>query len=469
MADHQRQRAHVLPQGRRCRIYSLLDGLSLDFFSSETFLRVSGDYPLGDYTFSGDIMDIYGGIGTETVSITFVELPDITALELLGSEDMSTWSAVDGDINGGYTYGVDPALAFLYLDAGTYTVNNTLADGNYGFYLDETFVPSDFLAYWDAKGVNASATVGTWYEWMWQIINGNQPMFYLKVAGSEYSLLDGLSLDFFSSETFLRVSGDYPLGDYTFSGDIVDIYGGIGTETVSVTFELTEAAALDYVIAETTLTGTLAELTATFPDSIPPVIVDEPYKINSRMTLADALPAGTTVTIKVLIGGVPYDYVTNVLVPGTEFWITDLIPGSVAADFDANYGGKIEVYSITIENGGEPALPIDTTVLIESIISKDDFVTEVVLADITLHIQVDADEDAALQWVMDNTTLTGTLAELTATFPDSIPPVIVAEPYKINSKMTLADALPAGTTVTIKVLHWRCSIRLRNQCIGSRY
>jgi parallel beta-helix repeat protein len=219
--------------------YTLLDGMQyiMSGGTSESPLRISGDYPLGGYSFSGTVTDIYGGTGTENVAITFVALPDITALQLLGSTDASTWTPVDGDINGGYTYGLDPALAYQFLDAGTTTVNNTLVDGNYGFYLDETTVPAGFFAYWDAKGVNASAAVGTWQEWMWQIINGNQPMFYLKVAGAEYTLLDGLSLDFFSNETFLRVSGDYPLGSYSFFGTVTDIYGGTGAETVMITFE----------------------------------------------------------------------------------------------------------------------------------------------------------------------------------------------------------------------------------------
>ncbi len=73
-----------------------------------------------------------------------------------------------------------------------YTVNKTLADGYYGFYLDETSVPVGFLEYWAAKGVDAGAS--GWQLVMWQIINGNQPMFYLKVDGIDYSLIDGLTL-----------------------------------------------------------------------------------------------------------------------------------------------------------------------------------------------------------------------------------------------------------------------------------
>ena len=218
----------------------------------------------------------------------------------------------------------------------------------------------------------------------------------------------------------------------------------------SIDVAMDEATALAWVQANTTLTGDLAELTATFPTSIPPVLVDLPYTINSRMTLGQALPAGSTVTIEAVVGGVHYPYITNALIPGTTFWITELFdPDAIPADFDAGYGGHVEIYSITLNYGDGNPLAIDTTVLVESIISKDGFVTPVILADITLPIHVDADEAAALVWTQENTTLTGTLAALTATFPTSIPPVIVAEPYTINSRMTLGQALPAGTTVSI--------------------
>ena len=62
----------------------------------------------------------------------------------------------------------------------------------------------------------------------------------------------------------------------------------------------------------------------------------------------------------------------------------------MAADFNAGYGGRIELYSITINSGGGNPAAIDTTVKIESIISKDNFATNTVLADITLPVHIDA-------------------------------------------------------------------------------
>jgi hypothetical protein len=108
------------------------------------------------------------------------------------------------------------------------------------------------------------------------------------------------------------------------------------------------------------------------------------------------------------------------------------------------------LYNITINSGGGNPLALNASVKVESIISKDNFATPLVLAEIDLPFTIPADEAAALQYVIDNTTLAGDLCLLTATFPPSIPPVIVAEPYKINSRFTLANVLPTGTTITIK-------------------
>ena len=153
---------------------------------------------------------------------------------------------------------------------------------------------------------------------------------------------------------------------------------------------LDEDMAVAYVQQNTTLTGTLADLTATFPLDIPDVLVNEPYKINSRMTLGQELPAGSTVSIQIRVNGSePFPYVTDVPVPGAVFWVTDLFnPAAIAADFDEGYSSRVEIYAITI-NLADSLTEFDTTVKIESIISKDNFFTSIVLADITLPIHVD--------------------------------------------------------------------------------
>ena len=74
---------------------------------------------------------------------------------------------------------------------------------------------------------------------MWEIINGRQPIFYLKVgAGPSYMLVDGLT----------RIPVQIPtaherqlsLGDYTFTGTITDTLGSTSQLPVDITFELIE-------------------------------------------------------------------------------------------------------------------------------------------------------------------------------------------------------------------------------------
>jgi hypothetical protein len=208
--------------------YDLIDGLQ----GEPNRLRVSGDYPLGAYHFNGTVTDTLGFTDSVAVNITFIAPLSLTDIELWESVDLSTWTKVYGTLAGGYTMAIDPANAFEYLDADNPTVNRTLADGLHPFYLDITDLPEDFYEYWEDQGVTADATEGTWQARMWLIIIGEEPMFYLKVDGENYDLIDGLQ----GGTNPLRVSGDYPLGTYHFNGTLTDTFGYTGGVDVSITF-----------------------------------------------------------------------------------------------------------------------------------------------------------------------------------------------------------------------------------------
>jgi len=76
--------------------------------------------------------------------------------------------------------------------------------------------------------------------------------------------------------------------------------------------------------------------------------------------------------------------VSGDLIPaGTPFWWTDLA-GGTAADFDEGYAGAVETYSIKLAGPG----PFESTLLIESVISKDGFVNETVLASTTVAVVI---------------------------------------------------------------------------------
>ena len=329
--------------------------------------------------------------------------------------ETGTYTDLEGNFTDGFEMYLDPTVEWLYLDTDTITSNNPLVDGSYPFYLAP--VP--------------------------------EAVFYLKVAGTTYSLIDGYQFREDGTENPLRINGDFVPGTYTYTGELEDIYGSTATVSIDITF----IDALAWLQANTILSsvsGTIADLTATFPASIPEIIVAEPYKINSRMTLSgEAIPAGSTITIMATVDGVgPFEYVKDAAIPVSPFWVTDLA-GGTAADFDDNYAGHVEIYAITINSAGGNPLELNGNVLVESIISKDGFMTNTVLDDISLTYTIPADEAAALLWLQDNTTLSGTLANLVATFPPSIPPVIVAEDYVIDSRITFAEALPTGTKISV--------------------
>jgi uncharacterized repeat protein (TIGR01451 family) len=216
--------------------YDLIDGLQFLTGSVENPLRVSSDYPVGTYTFTGEVADDLDNKDDVTVDITFLAPFALTDLDLLESINTTTWTTVPGDFTTGFNMILDPVNPFYYLDTENLVVNRALADGLFPFFLDQTALPTGFAAYWDAKGVNASADPASWQGVMYQIIIGNQPMFYLKVMGISYDLIDGLQFLTGSIENPLRVSGDYPFGTYTFNGEVKDEYDYSDDVTVEITF-----------------------------------------------------------------------------------------------------------------------------------------------------------------------------------------------------------------------------------------
>ena len=188
----------------------------------------------------------------------------------------------------------------------------------------------------------------------------------------------------------MTIPDDFPVGKYVVRGVVADADGNETTVTLILIVRWTEETALAWLQDNTVLsseTGMVDDLTATFPLSIPPVIVEEDYVIDSRMTLAAPLPAGSTITV--FRDGV--QILTDITLSGTgPFWFTELFtPDAPRAGFNDNYAEQVENYSIIVTGPAGLAADFDTTVLIESVISKDDYLTETVLDDITLGIHLD--------------------------------------------------------------------------------
>ncbi len=146
----------------------------------------------------------------------------ITELTLKGSNDGTTWDPSIGNLAEGFSVALDPANNFQYLDVNTLVSSPLLKDGRYEFYFDKLRVPAGFWDYWAAQGVAQGA--GSWQGIMWQILNGNQPIFYIDVTnnGTAFKLVDGLQFQHTGNINPLRVSSDYPLGTYHYGGWVTD-------------------------------------------------------------------------------------------------------------------------------------------------------------------------------------------------------------------------------------------------------
>ncbi|MDD4042799.1 MAG: ExeM/NucH family extracellular endonuclease [Anaerolineaceae bacterium] len=158
------------------------------------------------------ILDIFTA---DVVAATEFSVTDVV---LTRSVDQTTWYNVPGSFAGGFAMPLHPAEDYYYFGVSSITATHALADGSYPFYL--TGNPgAEFFTYWAGRGVVDGAT--GWQGLMWQIINGDAPMFNLAVDEGAYSLIDGLQ----GAPNLLRINGDYLPGAYVFSGTITDEYG----------------------------------------------------------------------------------------------------------------------------------------------------------------------------------------------------------------------------------------------------
>jgi len=255
----------------------------------------------GVYTFDVCVSD--GALqDCETITITVYEDLQVTDLDLHNAiTPTGPWAAVPGSYASGFVMQLDPAVEYYYLDTNNITSNRPLADGLYPFLISSH--PADFFDYWAARGVVSGAT--GWQGQMWQIINGNAPFFYLKVEGTNYTLLDGLQYAMGNTSAVLRINGSYLLGDYRFSGVVKDAFGFSETVDVDIRFigllELTDAQlqySLDQ-IAWTDLSGSFGAgysmLLDTAQDfyylNAPSVTVNRPLAVGLHPFFVKSYPA----------------------------------------------------------------------------------------------------------------------------------------------------------------------------------
>ncbi len=139
-------------------------------------------------------LDFLNNGGSEYFDWTWIKPNQVTAWTSNGRSPMPCPGAgrtYPARLKKGYLLDIDAANAYYYLNVTGMTVSpNQIVDGSYGFYVESYFpvgatAPDEaaMLAYWAGRGVTAAAAPGTWQHVMWQIVNGDLPIFYLDVSG----------------------------------------------------------------------------------------------------------------------------------------------------------------------------------------------------------------------------------------------------------------------------------------------
>ncbi|MEA3444373.1 MAG: T9SS type A sorting domain-containing protein, partial [Bacteroidota bacterium] len=330
-------------------------------------------------SYSVEIFDANGCFGSDDVMVYII--PELTGMDLVESTDMSTWSAISGDLTSGYIMALDPTVTYFYIDAASYSSSTALAAGMYGFYLNT--YPTDWFTYWAGKGVDGTPT-GSWEDQMWLIINGNAPIFYLKIdAVGVASIVDGLQFDFAGIETYLRVNGDYLTGMYTYTGAVTSSTG-INSDPITVNWEFSGTsaaiqAAIDgtYLIAPALVevmngNDAIFDASVDFPTFSPSLPQD--LMVDLLIELPSPLTAGSVVSID--YNSLPLGSY-NVLGTETSLWLSQAmgiarIPLYLAVD---------ATWTITI-SGLEPGMyDFDFTSIAATALNFDDPTNRYELAD----------------------------------------------------------------------------------------
>lgn len=270
----------------------------------------SGTYfSVGSTSVTYTATDFGGNTAQCSFNINVNPIPVLSAVSLQASIDDPVGPydyLVSGDLGGGYEICLVPEVGNYYLDVDALSATpGLLSDFLNPFYLSGTYSQS-FFDYWADPPRNvteayAIANPDSWQAQMWEIINGNQPFFYIKLTlGVDYILVDGLQYwaaqqptPTLGAEPILQVPGDYPNDVYTYVGDITDENNCV-SDPIAVVMSF-NACDLTGVLTyyNTALTG-LSSVTITL-NSTPPRFVNTAP--DGSYTLLD-VPSGThTITV----------------------------------------------------------------------------------------------------------------------------------------------------------------------------
>lgn len=274
--------------------YLLVDGLMRAIDVNQTqIMKIFGDFESGLYRFDSTVTDTLGSSSPLTLQLGLGIENQVTTLTLQQAADpLGPWLPVAGSTAAGYSMVLDAGREFYYLDVADIAITPALATGDHPFYLDVTQLPAAFYAYWQGRGVFEGAT-GTWEPLMWQIITGQSPMFYLRTSATAplAMLIDGLQHDLNPAlSPPLRLSGNYPVGMYQFTGDLLTETGPYTFISIQITF--TENQLIQFT---------------------PPAALRTYFGVPASTALSALDPDGTLVTAAITGGGASGMSLTNIV------------------------------------------------------------------------------------------------------------------------------------------------------------
>jgi hypothetical protein len=216
---------------------------------------------------------------------------------------------------------------------------------------------------------------------------------------------------------------------------------------IEVNVAADENAALEEVIAKTDMEMLLVDNEATidisYPDVIDPVL--DAYMVDAWITAGLPFVAGTQIDIEYNGTSVT----TATLEDDTdEIYLSELIGDAAQTRTPlVDHAGLEDNWVITVTS----PVSFETELTVQSVISNDEFVTEYVLAEVAGLLNINADEDMALQHVVDNTDMLlgaeDKIVGATISYPAAIEDVLAD--YMMDAYITADEALVAGTEIVI--------------------
>lgn len=146
--------------------------------------------------------------------------------------DDAVWTPMAGNEISGFKMNLADSVDYYYLDVMKLReikgADQIPSPGIAFKLLSRTVDDATWDAFWAGKGANSAGD--PWQVLLYNIKEGNAPIFALDITEENYGLIDYFSFSVFHEFNTLRIDGDYPSGTYTYYSPYMDW-------TITITFK----------------------------------------------------------------------------------------------------------------------------------------------------------------------------------------------------------------------------------------